>query len=154
MLPPIKCHVTRSSALQFTRSNPDRRNAIPFPKSLPASKSGCMSTPLAIPERSKKRVRLSDPRPETELESVSYLPGLYYLYVGQPSSHQRLQRVTIFHPQLFEFAVIMAYRYLGLYSLSRCDRCLTVGLPGGILQPLLLHRCIYRWIFCRYSKAQ
>ena len=44
--------------------------------SLPASKSGCISTPPATPERSKKRVRFSDPRPETELESVSASSGL------------------------------------------------------------------------------
>ena len=43
---------------------------------LPASKSGCISTPPATPERSKKRVRFSDPSPETELESVSASSGL------------------------------------------------------------------------------
>jgi hypothetical protein len=44
--------------------------------SLPASKSGCMSTPPATPERSKKRIRFLDPRPEIELESVSASSGL------------------------------------------------------------------------------
>ncbi|PMD31129.1 hypothetical protein L207DRAFT_519773 [Hyaloscypha variabilis F] len=48
-----------------------RKRGIAVGTSLPAPKPRVLSTPTATPRRSQKRVRFSDPRPETELESAS-----------------------------------------------------------------------------------
>ncbi|PMD52461.1 uncharacterized protein K444DRAFT_620105 [Hyaloscypha bicolor E] len=98
-----------------------------------ASKSGChsLSTPPATPKRSKKRVRFSNPRPGTELESASSGLTPFVRRTEQPSPQHCLQSVIILHLQLFGIAAIMAYRYLGPYSSNHCDRYLMGGLRGG-----------------------